>query len=125
MKTQANGAFDSDGFARAPECTGPRTSTRMLDLMRIIGTLFAGVSAYAATLLLLSEGLGIAGGSRWYWIPFIASLSGVVVIAAPWHAWRTLNRIETIAVTLFLAALVLIIDVVGAIWYSCAKGVCL
>lgn len=93
--------------------------------MRIIATLVAGVLGYATALIVLSEGIGIADDSPWYWVPFIVSLSAVVAASVPWRNWRSVNRPATIATTCLLAVLVLVIDLAGAIWYSCSKGICL
>lgn len=93
--------------------------------MKIIVTLVAGVLGYAATLIILSEGIGVADDSLWYWVPFIVSLSVVVAVSVPWRNWRSVNRTATIATICLLAVLVLAIDLAGAVWYSCSKGICL
>jgi len=93
--------------------------------MRIAATLLAGILGYALMLLFLSEVLGVASDSAWYWLPFLVSLGAVVAVAVPWRTWRGVNRPSTIPTTCFLGVLVLGIDLAGAIWYSCAKGVCL
>lgn len=93
--------------------------------MRIIVTLVAGVLGYVAALIFLSEGIGVADDSPWYWAPFIVSLILVFAVAVPWRNWGSVNRTATIATACLLAVLVLAIDLAGAIWYSCSKGICL
>ena len=93
--------------------------------MRIIATLVSGIVGYVVVLIILSEGVGVAADSAWYWLPFIVSLCAVVAVAVPWRTWRSVNRTTTVATTCLLGVLVLAIDLASAIWYSCAKGVCL
>jgi chromate transport protein ChrA len=96
-----------------------------LGIMRLIAVLLAGALTYAVVLLVLSEAMAVADESPWYWLPFVASLAAVVVVSAPWRSWHSANRKTTIAAVCLLAVLVLAIDLAGAVWYSCSKGVCL
>ncbi len=93
--------------------------------MRIIASVLVGGFAYGVSLIAMSEMLRVPGESLWYWIPFAVSLGAAIAVAVPWRAWRTVNRKTTVATTVLLVLLVLAIDIAGAVWYSCSKGVCI
>lgn len=100
-------------------------TNQMSGTTRLVVTILAGVITYALVLVVLSEALATADDSLWYWLPFGASVTAVVLVSAPWKSWPTANRGATIATVFLLILLVLAIDLAGAIWYSCSKGVCL
>ncbi len=87
--------------------------------------MIAGILAYAVVVLVMSELLHVAANSPSYWLPFIMSIATVLVTVRPWRGNVAGNRTYAMAATAGSVLVVLAVDLFGAVWYSCAKGVCI
>jgi hypothetical protein len=93
--------------------------------MRYVASIIAGVITYAIALALMAELLHVREDSSWYWLPFAASVVAVVVAVRPWRADVGGKRGYAVAATAGSVFVVLAVDLFGAVWYSCVKGVCI
>jgi ABC-type Fe3+ transport system permease subunit len=92
--------------------------------MRLIGLILLSVLAFGLTLFLMDRVLDIQS-DQFYWLCFAAS--GIVLAAGLFIGFRSSKTASWIAIISILATTFLVIlgDIVLAVVYSCAKGVCL
>jgi hypothetical protein len=88
--------------------------------MKTVRVIVGGVAVYAAVLLFFIHVLHVPAKSDLYWLPFFASLAAVVCFGI-WGPGQL--RLKLVGVVV-CAAVVLAVDLVGVVWYSCARGVC-
>lgn len=88
--------------------------------MKSVRVILGGVAVYAALLLLFIHVLHVPAKSDWYWLPFFVSFAAVVYFGM-WGPGQLRHKLVGVIVC---AAVVLAVDLVGVVWYSCAQGVC-
>jgi hypothetical protein len=93
--------------------------------MKLVALIVLSIASYVATLLLLDRILLVSSESQLYWLCFVASLAALG--AGLFAGFRRAKASRTVATAALLASLVLVVigDLAFAVWYSCAKGVCL
>lgn len=96
-----------------------------LGQMKLLGLIFLSVIAYVAITLMMDYGLGVAPESQWYLASYAASL--LVLGFGLFSGFRGTSKSRLFILVAILASgtLVLGLDIIAAVVYSCAQGVCL
>jgi hypothetical protein len=93
--------------------------------MKLLALIVLSIASYVATLLLLERIFLVASESQLYWLCFAVSIS--VLGAGLFAGFRRAKASRIVATAALLASLLLVVvgDIAFAVWYSCAKGVCI
>jgi hypothetical protein len=93
--------------------------------MKLFLLIALSIASYVATLLLLEHIFLVPSESQLYWLCFLASIG--VLCAGLFVGFRRAKPSLIFATATLSASLLLVAvgDIAFAVWYSCAKGVCL